>query len=179
MPGALVGGALLRRLGTWVQHLDLRDNASLAEQWLYGNRSILVRPGRRVRSASLVAKRLVGYRERTGDLFAPAVALGMAIGRVGCLLTELPGTPTGAPWGITLDAEAAARARRAAGVPLHPVVRVRDRVPRCRVRRALVLAARTGGRRRARLFTLYLLGYAVFRFLRGVRARQRGRLRRA
>ena len=44
---------------------------------------------------SHVAKRLVGYRARTGDLFAPAVALGMAVGRVGCLLTELPGTPTG------------------------------------------------------------------------------------
>jgi len=29
------------RLGTWAQHLDLRDNASLAEQWVYGNRTIL------------------------------------------------------------------------------------------------------------------------------------------
>ena len=39
--GALVGGALLSRLGTWAQHLDLRANATLPEQWLYGNRSIL------------------------------------------------------------------------------------------------------------------------------------------
>ena len=39
--GAVVGGAVLMRLGTWLQHVDLRQNASLAEQWLYGNRSIL------------------------------------------------------------------------------------------------------------------------------------------
>src|SRR3954447_8251144 len=117
--GALAGGAVFMRLGTWLQHLDLRQNASLTEQWLYGNRSILGG----VFGAWLgvhVAKRLVGYRLRTGDLFAPAVALGMAIGRIGCLLTEKPGTPTGGPFGITLDRATAARLGAPAGVPLHP-----------------------------------------------------------
>ncbi len=85
--GALVGGALFMRLGTWLQHVDLRDNATLAEQWAYGNRSIL---GGLVGAwlGVHVAKRLCGYRLRTGDLFAPAVALGMAVGRIGCFLTE-------------------------------------------------------------------------------------------
>jgi phosphatidylglycerol:prolipoprotein diacylglycerol transferase len=90
--GALVGGAVFMRLGTWLQHLDLRENATLAEQWAYGNRSIL---GGLVGAwlGVHVAKRLCGYRLRTGDLFAPAVALGMAVGRVGCFLTEpLPST---------------------------------------------------------------------------------------
>ena len=117
--GALVGGALFMRLGTWLQHVDLRENATLAEQWAYGNRSIL---GGLVGAwlGVHVAKRLCGYRLRTGDLFAPAVALGMAIGRIGCLLTELPGTPTGAPWGFTLDGGDAARVGAPPGVPLHP-----------------------------------------------------------
>ena len=117
--GALLGGAVFMRLGTWLQHLDLRQNASLAEQWLYGNRSIL---GGLVGAwlGVHVTKRLVGYRARTGDLFAPAVALGMAVGRVGCFLTELPGTPTGSSYGIRLDAAAAARLHAPAGVPLHP-----------------------------------------------------------
>ena len=59
--GALVGGAVFMRLGTWLQHVDLRENASLAEQWLYGNRSIL---GGLVGAwlGVHVAKRLVGYR---------------------------------------------------------------------------------------------------------------------
>jgi prolipoprotein diacylglyceryltransferase len=67
-----------------------------------------------------VAKRLCGYRLRTGDLFAPAVAVGMCVGRIGCLLTELPGTPTGSSWGITLDRAEAARLGGPEGVPLHP-----------------------------------------------------------
>jgi phosphatidylglycerol---prolipoprotein diacylglyceryl transferase len=90
--GALVGGAAFMRLGTWVQHVHLRENASLAEQWAYGNRSIL---GGLVGAwlGVHVAKRLSGYQLRTGDLFAPAVALGMAVGRIGCFLTEpLPTT---------------------------------------------------------------------------------------
>ncbi len=90
--GALVGGAVFMRLGTWLQHLDLRENATLAEQWAYGNRSIL---GGLVGAwlGVHVAKRLCGYRLRTGDLFAPAVAIGMAVGRIGCFLTEpLPST---------------------------------------------------------------------------------------
>jgi prolipoprotein diacylglyceryltransferase len=117
--GALVGGAVFMRLGTWTQHVDLRENASLTEQWLYGNRSIL---GGLVGAwlGVHVAKRLVGYRVRTGDLFAPAVALGMAVGRIGCLLTELPGTPTGTSFGIRLDQAAAERLGAAPGVALHP-----------------------------------------------------------
>ncbi len=117
--GALVGGALFMRLGTWTQHLDLRENATLAEQWAYGNRSIL---GGLVGAwlGVHVAKRLCGYRLRTGDLFAPAVALGMAVGRIGCLLSELPGSPTGSSWGITLDPATAARLGAPPGVPLHP-----------------------------------------------------------
>lgn len=117
--GALVGGSFFMRLGTWLQHLDLRRNASLMEHWLYGNRSIL---GGLVGAwlGVHIAKWLCGYRIRTGDLFAPAVALGMAIGRIGCFLTERPGTPTGFDWGLTLDPEAAARTGAPVGVPLHP-----------------------------------------------------------
>ncbi|NYG58128.1 prolipoprotein diacylglyceryltransferase [Nocardioides daedukensis] len=116
---ALIGGAVMMRLGTWMQHVDLRENASFVEHWLYGNRSIL---GGLVGAWAGVhiAKRATGYRSRTGDLFAPAVAIGMAVGRIGCLLTELPGTPTSMPWGITLDAEAAAHTHAPVGVALHP-----------------------------------------------------------
>ena len=130
----------MMRMGTWLQHVHLRDNAGLAEQWLYGNRSVL---GGLVGAwlGVHVAKRLVGYRLRTGDLFAPAVALGMAVGRVGCLLTERPGTPTGTSYGITLDAAAAARLGAPAGVPLHPSFAYEIAFQLARVRRAVVLAA--------------------------------------
>ena len=122
--GGLVGGAIFMRLGTWLQHVDLRQNASLAEQWAYGNRSIL---GGLVGAWAgvHVAKRLSGYPLRTGDLFAPAVALGMAVGRIGCLLTERR-LPTGSSGGH-LD-NAAGRDGHAHTAA--PVVRLRDRLPR-------------------------------------------------
>lgn len=161
--GALVGGAIFMRLGPWFQHLDLRENASLPEQWLYGNRSILGG----LFGAWLgvhVAKRLVGYQSRTGDLFAPAVALGMAIGRFGCFFTELPGTPTGTSYGIRLDAEDAARLGAPAGVPLHPSFSYEIAFQAAAfvviwfwLRHRLVSPGET--------LTFYLLGYGVFRFL--------------
>ena len=117
--GALAGAAIAARLGTWAQHLDPSKNLSLVEQLARGNASML--------SALVgawlgvhIAKRIVRYPLRTGDLFAPAVALALAIGRIGCFLTEEPGTPTGASWGIVLTPDAAARVGSIAGVPLHP-----------------------------------------------------------
>jgi prolipoprotein diacylglyceryltransferase len=161
--GALMGGAIFMRLGTWLQHVDLRQNASLVEQWAYGNRSIL---GGLVGAwlGVHLAKRIVGYRLRTGDLFAPAVALGMAIGRIGCLLTELPGTPTGSTYGVTLDAEAAERLGAPAGVALHPSFAyeiafhaIAFAVLWLWLRHRLTAPGET--------LTFYLAAYGIFRFL--------------
>lgn len=117
--GALAGAAIAARLGTWAQHLDPSRNLNLLEQLARGNASML--------SALVgawlgvhIAKRIVRYPLRTGDLFAPAVALALAVGRIGCLLTEEPGTPTGGSWGIVLTPDAAARVGSIPGVPLHP-----------------------------------------------------------
>ncbi|HET6215194.1 MAG TPA: prolipoprotein diacylglyceryl transferase family protein [Micromonosporaceae bacterium] len=160
--GALVGGVLLGRLGTWAQHLDPRGNASLVEQWAYGNRSILSGLVGAYLGA-IVAKRLMGYRERTGDLFAPAIALGMAVGRIGCLLSELPGTPTSLPWGVVLTpAEAATVPGGVAGVPLHPSFgyEILFQLVAFGALRWLRPRITVPGE----LFSLYLVAYAVFRF---------------
>lgn len=161
--GAVLGGAIFMRMGTWLQHVDLRDNASLAEQWLYGNRSIL---GGLVGAwlGVHVAKRLTGYRTRTGDLFAPAVALGMAIGRVGCLLTETPGTPTAGGWGITIDAAAAERTGAPAGVGLHPSF-VYEIVFHLVAFAALWFWLRHRSLPPGESFVWYVVSYGVFRFL--------------
>ncbi|MCD4524805.1 prolipoprotein diacylglyceryl transferase [Nocardioides sp. cx-173] len=161
--GAVVGGAVFMRLGTWMQHVDLRANASLAEQWLYGNRSIL---GGLVGAwlGVHVAKRAVGYRARTGDLFAPAVALGMAVGRIGCLLTEAPGTPTAGGWGITLDAAAAERTGAPAGVGLHPSF-VYEIVFHLVAFGVLWLWLRHRALPPGESFVWYVASYGVFRFL--------------
>jgi phosphatidylglycerol---prolipoprotein diacylglyceryl transferase len=49
-------------------------------------------------------KRQLGITQRTGDLFAISLCVGIAIGRIGCFLTGLEdhtsGTPTSLPWGV-------------------------------------------------------------------------------
>jgi phosphatidylglycerol:prolipoprotein diacylglycerol transferase len=59
-------------------------------------------------------KRYIGVRQSTGDLYAIPLALGIAIGRIGCFLTGLSdntyGTPTKLPWAINFGD----------GIPRHP-----------------------------------------------------------
>ncbi|MFI7027830.1 prolipoprotein diacylglyceryl transferase [Microbispora rosea] len=160
--GALVGGALGMRLSGWAEHLDPALNPGLVEAWMFGARSILGGlTGAYV--GVLVAKRLIGYRERTGDLFAPAVALGMAVGRIGCFLTEAPGRPTSLPWGVHAPATVPECPGCVSGQAMHPSY-LYETVFQLAAFGAL-LWARSRVDRPGELFTLYLGAYAVFRFL--------------
>ncbi len=154
-------GAIGSRLGTWFQFIDPRQNEPIALWWTDGNRSILAALVG-AWAGVFVGKLITGYKASTGDLFAPAVALAMVIGRIGCLLTENPGEPTGADWGMVLTGSQVAVVGGVAGVGLHPsflyeivfqalafwwLWRHRDRLP-------------TSGD----LFVVYVAAYAVFRF---------------
>lgn len=61
-----------------------------------------------------LTKRYIGLTQSTGDLYAVPLALGIAIGRIGCFLTGLSdntcGTPTRLPWGVNFGD----------GIPRHP-----------------------------------------------------------
>lgn len=161
--GCVAGAALAARLGTWFQHLNPAENLSLVDQLLHGNASFL---------AALfgawigvhVSKAIVRYPDRTGDLFAPAVALAMAIGRIGCLLTENPGLPTGSGWGLVLGPEAAARLGAPAGVGLHPSFGY-EIAFHLAAFAALWCWLRFTPIAPGELLTLYIAGYAIFRFL--------------
>ncbi|WP_214319407.1 prolipoprotein diacylglyceryl transferase [Nonomuraea sediminis] len=154
--GALVGGAIGMRLSGWLETLNLSD------LWLYGSRSILGGlTGAYV--GVLVAKRFIGYREKTGDLFAPAVALGMAIGRIGCHLTEAPGRPTSLPWGVHAPPTTPECPGCLTGQAMHPSF-IYEIIFQLAVFAAL-LWARGRLTQPGELFTLYLAAYAAFRFL--------------
>lgn len=160
--GALLGASILARLGTWAQHLDPSQNLSFVEQMVRGNASIL--------SALVgawlgvhIAKRLCRYEGRTGDLFAPAVALALVIGRFGCLFTERPGTPTGGDWGIVLTPDVAARLGSPADVHLHPSF-VYEIVFHAIAFAVLWFWLRGTRIASGEMLTLYIGAYAVFRF---------------
>lgn len=163
--GSLLCGAVAAKASTVWQYVAFSPEPTVLGAVIYGGKSVLGGLAGAYAGA-LITKRIVGYRESTGDFFAPAVALGLAVGRLGCFLTEQIGTPTSLPWGISVDAETAARmpmCRQCAPfVTMHPSF-LYEAVFQAAMF-GVLLALRTRMARRGDLFKIYLLSYAVFRF---------------
>jgi phosphatidylglycerol---prolipoprotein diacylglyceryl transferase len=163
--GALLGGALLARLSTAWEYIAFAPEPSLLGVLERGGKSILGGLAGAYFGA-ILTKRLVGYHEPTGDLFAPAIALGMAIGRWGCFLTEQIGTPTTLPWGVSVSRQVAEHIPNcpycASGVKMHPSFLYEI------IFHALLFGWLWWLRPRVfvkgELFKIYLLCYALFRF---------------
>ncbi len=163
--GGLLTGAVFAKLGTGWQYLGQAEDPDLLGLWLYGGQSVLGGLAGAYLGV-LATKRLIGYQGSTGDWFAPSVAGGLAVGRVGCFLTEQVGTPTTLPWGINVSPEVAATMPYcpscAAGLPMHPSFLYE--IGFHLVALGLLLGAAGRLSRPGDSFKLYLLAYAIFRF---------------
>jgi phosphatidylglycerol---prolipoprotein diacylglyceryl transferase len=100
---AIAGAAIGSRLLYWLEDPSLTIAQWHDPTYLLGGKTIV---GALIGGVFLVewAKRRIGEKHSTGDLFAAPLALGVAIGRVGCFLTGLSdhtyGVATSLPWGI-------------------------------------------------------------------------------
>ena len=100
---------------------------------------------------------------RVADAFAPAIALGQAIGRVGCFAAGCCwGTACELPWGVAFPEAAHATTGVPAGVPLHPV-QLYESALTLAIFGAL-LAARRWRPAVGTVFSLYLVLYGAARF---------------
>jgi phosphatidylglycerol---prolipoprotein diacylglyceryl transferase len=110
---AVAGAALGSKLLFWFEDPELtrRNFHNLA--YLMGGKTIVGALVFGLISVELI-KRYIGVRRSTGDLYAIPLALGIAIGRIGCFLTGLSdntyGTSTTLPWAIDFGD----------GIPRHP-----------------------------------------------------------
>src|SRR5512132_4295618 len=102
----------------------------------------------------------------TCDVFAPGVALGHVIGRFGCLFAGCCyGKPTTLPWGITFtDPFAAANVGTPLGVALHPT-QLYEAGAELLILIVLLVTERKGRPFAGRTFWLYMLLYAISRFI--------------
>jgi phosphatidylglycerol---prolipoprotein diacylglyceryl transferase len=163
--GGLAGGAIGMHATSWLRSPRIALHAAPETVWLYGAKSVL---GGLTGAylGVLVGKRLIGYRPPTGDVFAPAVALGMAVGRIGCLLTEPPGRPTDLPWAIHLSPEQIAAIPGCdgctPGVGMHPSFGYE--IAFHLIAFATLLRLRHRPTVPGLLFAGYLAAYAAFRF---------------
>jgi phosphatidylglycerol:prolipoprotein diacylglycerol transferase len=104
--GALAGSRLLGVAEQWPTVLAAWRAHRLAE--------LLFSPGGKTIVGGLlggwlgveIAKKFTGIHRRTGDLFALPLCVGIAVGRIGCLLAGLAddtyGKPTTLPWAVNL-----------------------------------------------------------------------------
>src|SRR5438093_3364072 len=102
----------------------------------------------------------------TTDVFAPGIALGHVVGRFGCLFAGCCyGKPTNLPWGITFtDPFAAANVGTPLGVPLHPT-QIYEAGAELLILIVLLVTERKGRGFAGRTFWLYMLLYAISRFV--------------
>jgi phosphatidylglycerol---prolipoprotein diacylglyceryl transferase len=100
---AVAGAALGSRVLYWFEDPTLTFVHWRDPAYLFGGKTIV---GALIGGLFAVelAKRLAGETRSTGDLFAAPIALGIAIGRIGCFLTGLSdhtyGIATSLPWGV-------------------------------------------------------------------------------
>ncbi len=103
-------------------------------------------------AGTIIAKRILKFRRSTGDLFAPGLAIGIGIGRIGCLLNGCCyGLETKLPCGIN-----------AGGVIRHPA-QIYESIF-CFLLFIYLWSLRKKIKREGDLFKIFLLAYAFFRF---------------
>lgn len=98
------------------------------------------------------------------DAAAPAIALGQAIGRLGCFAAGCDyGRPSDVPWAVTFTSE---YAHRLVGTPLHLPLHPYQLYESGLSLLFFVALLAAHGRRRfqGQVFALYLIGYGLIRF---------------
>jgi prolipoprotein diacylglyceryltransferase len=151
---AALGGAVGSKVLAW-----LEDPVALRAHW---TDPAFLMAGKTVVGGLLgglvaveLVKTLLGERRSTGDLFAMPLAVGMAIGRIGCFLTGLPdhtyGLATSLPWGVDFGD----------GVARHPT----QLYELVFLAALAVVLARLGARRppRGDIFKVFMVAYLAFR----------------
>lgn len=102
----------------------------------------------------------------TCDVFAPGIALGHVVGRLGCLFAGCCyGKPTSVPWAITFtDPFAATNVGTPLNVPLHPT-QVYEAGAEALILLVLLGTESRGRPYPGRTFWLYILLYSISRYL--------------
>jgi len=149
----LLGVAIGAKLLEWaINYQFVAAHFSDPRTFLYGRTIVGGLIGGTI--AILLVKRKMGINQRMGNAFAPAIALGVAIGRIGCFLAGCCyGKPTNMGWGVNFGD----------GVLRYPTQLFES---------AFMLAmfiylqnkAKNEGIKPGRLFTELMLAYFAFRF---------------
>ena len=162
--GALAGGKLLYLAVSW-RELSM-EGTSLLETLrsgfvFYGGFAGALAAG------ALMARRIGLPFWPSVDVFALALPLGHAVGRLGCLAAGCCfGRMTALPWGVRFTHPQSLVDDALRGLPLHPV-QLYESLGNFAIAAAAALALRQGGGKLkpGSVFLGYVLSYAVLRFI--------------
>lgn len=150
---ALFGGILGAKLPIWILYGAAIFNGGFNLSAFLSGRTIL---GGLIGGtlAVIAVKRFFGIKRRTGNQLAPAIAIGMAIGRLGCFFQGCcAGITTAFPWGVDFGDGLMRHPTQLYEVLFHGVAFIYLwRHPKTKVE---------GGS----LLTQYFMAYFVFRFV--------------
>ena len=154
--GAVIGALVGSKLLAWVESIHAYwPHRGDPRMWLGGKTIVGGLLGGWM--GVEIAKKRLGVRRSTGDLFVFPLMLGMAVGRVGCFLTGLDdhtyGVGTRLPWGVDFGD----------GVRRHPT-QLYDIVFLMVLAAVLWVRSRRGWES-GRMFRWFMLGYLGWRFL--------------
>ena len=101
---AVAGAAFGSKILFWLEDPQLTWHNLHNPAFFVGGKTIVGALAFGLLTVELI-KRYIGLRQSTGDLYAIPLALGIAIGRIGCFLTGLSdntyGIPSDLPWPLT------------------------------------------------------------------------------
>jgi phosphatidylglycerol:prolipoprotein diacylglycerol transferase len=153
---AIAGAAIGSRLAFW-----LEDPSATLAHW---NNPVFLLGGKTIVGGLVggtigveIAKHRLAVTVRTGDLFAVPLAVGIAIGRIGCFLAGLPdgtyGSPTSRAWGVDFGD----------GVARHPT-QIYESIAMAALAVVLARAARRP-HREGDVFRWFMVAYMALRVL--------------
>lgn len=151
--GAVLGSRIIGALENVPQWMTAPDKL----QYFWGNKTLVGGLLGGLFGVESV-KKLIGEKQRSGDLFVEPLLLGMIIGRIGCFTTgiyeETYGVPSNLPWAMDLGD----------GILRHPVV-----LYEISFLIFLWIAIRKARKQwhlePGSAFKLFMIGYLAFRFL--------------
>jgi phosphatidylglycerol---prolipoprotein diacylglyceryl transferase len=150
--GALTGAAIGAKLLELIINIDRLERGSFISILFSGKTIIGGLIGGML--GSIVIKKLLKIKARKGNLFAPAIAIGLAIGRIGCFLNGCCfGKPTTLPWAVDFGD----------GIYRHPTQIYESLFMLC-VFVYISIIKKTATNKPGYLFYLLMVFYFIFRF---------------
>jgi len=98
--GALIGGTIGAKILDWaIEYKYFFQNIFSTDVIFYGRTIVGGLIGGTI--GVNIVKKILGTKEKKGNFFAPAIAIGVAIGRLGCFFVGCCyGKATSLPWGV-------------------------------------------------------------------------------